>query len=224
MNTLALSTDYVLRTGAFEPATATVNPQDLTGSRKDLTTFPCCLRCLQDDFIQQAFLFVSPVEELKEKALQRYNKVRVGIVVLTDLFKAVSPEQVASLSSATGFSPGALGVRLRRFHVVLVEPSRRQEASGQDDRPQRPGQRGALLPGHQAPRLRLVRQVHQNLGWTHWKVRNPVNHCRATEATFRQEPLKTGATKNRKALTLWPHVYINNQECCSMHARLVVGV
>lgn len=139
MNTLALSTDYVLRTGAFEPATATVNPQDLTGSRKNL--FPYCLRCLQDDFIQQAFLFLSSVEELKEKALQRYNKVRVGIVVWTDLFKSVSPEQVASpLSSAAGFSPGALGVRVRRLHVVLVEPSRRQEASGQDDRPQRPGQ------------------------------------------------------------------------------------
>ncbi|KAK5887484.1 hypothetical protein CesoFtcFv8_016083 [Champsocephalus esox] len=48
VNTLALSTDYVLRTGAFEPADATINPQDLTGS----------------------------LEELKEKALQRYNKVR----------------------------------------------------------------------------------------------------------------------------------------------------
>lgn len=36
VNTLALSTDYILRTGAFEPATATVNPQDLTGSCKDL--------------------------------------------------------------------------------------------------------------------------------------------------------------------------------------------
>ncbi|KAM9417465.1 notchless protein homolog 1 isoform 1-T2 [Salvelinus alpinus] len=48
VNTLALSTDYVLRTGAFEPADATINPQDQTG------TF----------------------EELKEKALQRYNKVR----------------------------------------------------------------------------------------------------------------------------------------------------
>lgn len=34
VNTLALSTDYVLRTGAFEPATATVNPQDVTGSRE----------------------------------------------------------------------------------------------------------------------------------------------------------------------------------------------
>uniref|UniRef100_A0A8C4GTA8 Notchless protein homolog 1 n=1 Tax=Dicentrarchus labrax TaxID=13489 RepID=A0A8C4GTA8_DICLA len=48
VNTLALSTDYVLRTGAFEPATATINPQDLTGS----------------------------LEELKNQALQRYNKVR----------------------------------------------------------------------------------------------------------------------------------------------------
>uniref|UniRef100_A0AAY5KEF5 Notchless protein homolog 1 n=2 Tax=Esox lucius TaxID=8010 RepID=A0AAY5KEF5_ESOLU len=48
VNTLALSTDYVLRTGAFEPADATINPQDQTGT----------------------------LEELKEKALQRYNKVR----------------------------------------------------------------------------------------------------------------------------------------------------
>lgn len=39
VNTLALSTDYVLRTGAFEPATATVNPQDLTGPCKDLVTY-----------------------------------------------------------------------------------------------------------------------------------------------------------------------------------------
>uniref|UniRef100_A0AAQ4PVN9 Notchless protein homolog 1 n=1 Tax=Gasterosteus aculeatus aculeatus TaxID=481459 RepID=A0AAQ4PVN9_GASAC len=35
VNTLALSTDYVLRTGAFEPASATINPQDVTGSRED---------------------------------------------------------------------------------------------------------------------------------------------------------------------------------------------
>uniref|UniRef100_A0A1A8EQT8 Notchless protein homolog 1 n=1 Tax=Nothobranchius korthausae TaxID=1143690 RepID=A0A1A8EQT8_9TELE len=48
VNTLALSTDYVLRTGAFEPATATVNLQDLTGS----------------------------LEEIKERALERYKKVR----------------------------------------------------------------------------------------------------------------------------------------------------
>uniref|UniRef100_A0A665XBU3 Notchless protein homolog 1 n=1 Tax=Echeneis naucrates TaxID=173247 RepID=A0A665XBU3_ECHNA len=51
VNTLALSTDYVLRTGAFEPATATVNLQDLTGS----------------------------LEEIKERALQRYNKVRGSV-------------------------------------------------------------------------------------------------------------------------------------------------
>lgn len=29
---MALSTDYVLRTGAFEPAEATINPQDVRGS------------------------------------------------------------------------------------------------------------------------------------------------------------------------------------------------
>lgn len=48
VNTMALSTDYVLRTGAFEPAEATVNLQDMRGS----------------------------LDELKEKALQRYNNVR----------------------------------------------------------------------------------------------------------------------------------------------------
>ncbi|XP_030078246.1 notchless protein homolog 1 isoform X1 [Microcaecilia unicolor] len=48
VNTMALSTDYVLRTGAFEPAEASVNAQDMCGSLKDL----------------------------KEKALQRYNHVR----------------------------------------------------------------------------------------------------------------------------------------------------
>lgn len=31
---MALSTDYVLRTGAFEPAEATINPQDVRGSCK----------------------------------------------------------------------------------------------------------------------------------------------------------------------------------------------
>lgn len=34
VNTMALSTDYVLRTGAFEPAEATINPQDVNGSCK----------------------------------------------------------------------------------------------------------------------------------------------------------------------------------------------
>ncbi|XP_041097194.1 notchless protein homolog 1 [Polyodon spathula] len=48
VNTMALSTDYVLRTGAFEPAEATVNLQDMRGS----------------------------LDELKEKALQRYNNLR----------------------------------------------------------------------------------------------------------------------------------------------------
>ncbi|XP_075709120.1 notchless protein homolog 1 [Rhinoderma darwinii] len=48
VNTMALSTDYVLRTGAFNPAEASINPQDMQGS----------------------------LEQLKEKALQRYNQVR----------------------------------------------------------------------------------------------------------------------------------------------------
>ncbi|KAF6095817.1 notchless-like protein 1 [Phyllostomus discolor] len=48
VNTMALSTDYALRTGAFEPAEASVNPQDVQGS----------------------------LQELKERALSRYNLVR----------------------------------------------------------------------------------------------------------------------------------------------------
>ncbi|XP_078080818.1 notchless protein homolog 1 isoform X1 [Mustelus asterias] len=48
VNTMALSTDYVLRTGAFEPAEATVVPQDRNDS----------------------------LEELKQKALQRYEQTR----------------------------------------------------------------------------------------------------------------------------------------------------
>ncbi|XP_073875113.1 notchless protein homolog 1 isoform X2 [Macaca fascicularis] len=48
VNTMALSTDYALRTGAFEPAEASVNAQDLQGS----------------------------LQELKERALSRYNLVR----------------------------------------------------------------------------------------------------------------------------------------------------
>lgn len=45
---MALSTDYALRTGAFEPAEASVNAQDLQGS----------------------------LQELKERALGRYSLVR----------------------------------------------------------------------------------------------------------------------------------------------------
>ncbi|XP_067328320.1 notchless protein homolog 1 [Anolis sagrei] len=48
VNAMALSTDYVLRTGAFEPAEASVNPQDVQGS----------------------------LAEIQEKALRRYNQVR----------------------------------------------------------------------------------------------------------------------------------------------------
>uniref|UniRef100_A0A673UP75 Notchless protein homolog 1 n=1 Tax=Suricata suricatta TaxID=37032 RepID=A0A673UP75_SURSU len=48
VNSMALSTDYALRTGAFEPAEASVNAQDLRGS----------------------------LQELKERALSRYNLVR----------------------------------------------------------------------------------------------------------------------------------------------------
>ncbi|XP_067866768.1 notchless protein homolog 1 [Heterodontus francisci] len=48
VNTMALSTDYVLRTGAFEPAEATFVPQDKNDS----------------------------LEELKQKALQRYEQTR----------------------------------------------------------------------------------------------------------------------------------------------------
>lgn len=50
VNTLALSTDYVLRTGAFEPATATVNPQDVSGSREcENTRSDICNRTLSRD-------------------------------------------------------------------------------------------------------------------------------------------------------------------------------
>uniref|UniRef100_A0A5F8GZH9 Notchless protein homolog 1 n=1 Tax=Monodelphis domestica TaxID=13616 RepID=A0A5F8GZH9_MONDO len=48
VNTMALSTDYVLRTGAFEPAEASINAQDVRGS----------------------------LQELKQRALDRYNQIR----------------------------------------------------------------------------------------------------------------------------------------------------
>lgn len=38
---MALSTDYVLRTGAFEPAEATINPQDMSGSCKCSLMLEC---------------------------------------------------------------------------------------------------------------------------------------------------------------------------------------
>lgn len=57
VNTLALSTDYVLRTGAFEPATATVNPQDVTGSREALPAFPLTLEALKMLSLSKCFCF-----------------------------------------------------------------------------------------------------------------------------------------------------------------------
>ncbi|KAK9412575.1 notchless protein 1 like [Crotalus adamanteus] len=48
VNTMTLSTDYVLRTGAFEPAKASINPQDVSGS----------------------------LAEIKQNALLRYNQIR----------------------------------------------------------------------------------------------------------------------------------------------------
>lgn len=79
---------------------------------------------------------------------------------------------------ATGFSSRAFGVGLWRFHHVPVEPCRRQEAPGQDDWPQCSSQRSSLLPRHQAHRLCFIRQVHQNLGRTHWKVSLSPSLCR----------------------------------------------
>ena len=49
MNVLALNTDYVMKTGAFNPATATIVPQEST---------------------------LAP-EELQNKALERYKTVTV---------------------------------------------------------------------------------------------------------------------------------------------------
>ncbi|XP_064653339.1 notchless protein homolog 1-like [Lineus longissimus] len=49
VNTLALSTDYVLRTGAFDPANATIVPQDVSSKSDD---------------------------DLKTKALERYNAAK----------------------------------------------------------------------------------------------------------------------------------------------------
>eukprot|EP00069_Balaena_mysticetus_P020514 bmy_02909T0 len=61
VNTMALSTDYALRTGAFDPAEASVNAQDLRGS------------C---DLVPSLLRYLDTVQELKERALSRYNLVR----------------------------------------------------------------------------------------------------------------------------------------------------
>lgn len=41
VNILALSTDYVMRTGAFEPASATVVHSEITDTGKCLSTLLC---------------------------------------------------------------------------------------------------------------------------------------------------------------------------------------
>jgi hypothetical protein len=43
VNTLALSTDYVLRTGAFDPAYATLVPQDIS-SKSGMLLYSCFLK------------------------------------------------------------------------------------------------------------------------------------------------------------------------------------
>ncbi|KAL4834643.1 hypothetical protein H8958_006865 [Nasalis larvatus] len=63
VNTMALSTDYALRTGAFEPAEASVNAQDLQGSSFFLIS-------------SSILRYLDTVQELKERALSRYNLVR----------------------------------------------------------------------------------------------------------------------------------------------------
>ncbi|KAJ8783936.1 hypothetical protein J1605_008979 [Eschrichtius robustus] len=61
VNTMALSTDYALRTGAFDPVEASVNAQDLRGS------------C---DLVPSLLRYLDTVQELKERALSRYNLMR----------------------------------------------------------------------------------------------------------------------------------------------------
>ncbi|KAF1378559.1 hypothetical protein PFLUV_G00191810 [Perca fluviatilis] len=80
VNTLALSTDYVLRTGAFEPATATVNPQDLTGSCKDHGSAPERLVSGSDDFT----LFMwNPAEDKKPLARMTGHSALVNEVLFS---------------------------------------------------------------------------------------------------------------------------------------------
>lgn len=96
VNTLALSTDYVLRTGAFEPANATINAQDLKGScmsaHQIRGTYTCStgsvLLSVFWNCLDYIFHLMFTVEEIKEKALERYNKVRVRVYFL---FYLISP-------------------------------------------------------------------------------------------------------------------------------------
>lgn len=87
---MALSTDYALRTGAFEPADATVNAQDLQGSCKcegegDQAAYMKEPVLLPSGWISNQSCPISliphtcTVKELKERALSRYNLVRVSM-------------------------------------------------------------------------------------------------------------------------------------------------
>uniref|UniRef100_A0A3Q3MWM3 Notchless protein homolog 1 n=2 Tax=Mastacembelus armatus TaxID=205130 RepID=A0A3Q3MWM3_9TELE len=82
VNTLALSTDYVLRTGAFEPATATVNPQDVTGSCKTrcFLLAPERLVSGSDDFT--LFLW-NPAEDKKPLARMTGHSALVNEVLFS---------------------------------------------------------------------------------------------------------------------------------------------
>ncbi|XP_060146887.1 notchless protein homolog 1 isoform X4 [Globicephala melas] len=76
VNTMALSTDYALRTGAFDPAEASINAQDLRGS----------------------------LQELKERALSRYSLVRyAGLSLLWPLpLRSTGSGHTGSVAMAHG--------------------------------------------------------------------------------------------------------------------------
>lgn len=58
VNTLALSTDYAIRTGAYDPSKAQIVPKPVTGN----------------------------LDELKQKALERYNEAKVTVHFLSLLY------------------------------------------------------------------------------------------------------------------------------------------
>lgn len=97
---MALSTDYALRTGAFEPAEASVNAQDLQGScewagraawegaaslaqgagfRPGLECLPLAWDFLIGLLISSPLRYLATVQELKDRAQRRYDLVRVSV-------------------------------------------------------------------------------------------------------------------------------------------------
>nr|XP_034995849.1 notchless protein homolog 1 [Zootoca vivipara] len=83
VNTMALSTDYVLRTGAFEPAEASINPQDVSGSRK-ITLCPWVASgfCLSSCFCSRQGTIESKSEALRRLVLGR-GMNHICVTVLT---------------------------------------------------------------------------------------------------------------------------------------------